>query len=87
MTITDFAGTEPAAIPVTNAEPPPRCQVLWQCPDKCLPATRCPDRAEYRVSFRCTTSSCDHAADMVLMCDRCAGQADVIGAVLARRPL
>lgn len=80
---------EPVVVPVTdvNPPPPPRCQVQWQCPDKCLPPTRCPDRAQYRVTFRCASPACDHASDLVLMCTKCTEHADTLGPVLARRPL
>lgn len=80
------ATVEPA--PVTDVDPtPPRCQVRWQCPDKCLPPTRCPDRTEFRVTFRCPSPACGCAGELVLMCTKCAEHADVLGAVLARRPM
>ncbi len=81
---------EPATVRLADAQPapPPRCQVRWQCADKCCPPTRCHERAEYRVTFRCASpSSCDHAGDLVLMCEKCTRQADELGSVLARRPL
>lgn len=91
------AGEETISMPATTVPMPTtttptstvpmRCQVRWQCPDKCCPPTRCPDPAQFRVTFHCASPTCDHAGDLLLMCESCTGQADTLGPVLARRPL
>lgn len=86
MTITDFAGTEPAIIPATSTVPP-RCQGMLECPERCCDPVPCPRPAAARVSLACRRNGCDHGADLLLMCERCSEHADAIGPVLARRPL
>jgi hypothetical protein len=65
----------------------PRCEFIWQCPDKCTPPERCERRATVRVTFGCASTICTKALHLMLLCRRCAEQADRIGKVLARRPL
>lgn len=64
-----------------------RCEAIHSCADDCCPPERCPSQAAARVTFRCGHNGCDHAADLLLLCQACTEQADLIGHVLARRPL
>lgn len=65
---------------------PTRCDMRWQCRNRCCPPTRCPDQAAYRVTFGCSASACRHP-DLALLCEACNARADTLGHVLARRPL
>lgn len=85
MTTTTSPGTVPGL--ATDAATAPQCEAILQCVERCCDPQRCDRPAVARVSFRCTSSGCDHAGDLLLLCETCTRIADVLGDVLARRPL
>ncbi len=65
----------------------PMCEAILQCAEQCCEPFACREPAAARVTFRCASSGCDHAGDLLLLCERHTAEAGDIGRVLARRPL
>jgi hypothetical protein len=79
--------TEPLTEPRTTGQDTVRCEVPWECPEKCCPPERCGEPAVEQVVFLCP-DGCGRATKMLLACRRCA---DVVAAQdtapLTRLPL
>jgi hypothetical protein len=74
------AQTEPQTI---DQHATPRCEITWQCPEKCCDPERCGQPATEQIVYLCK-DKCGRATSMVLAWKRCA---DAIAATENTLPL